>query len=324
MTKNEERGSTRVTDVLKYNQAIRRAKISGPKKGILFVLSSLADPKTGIIPDRFQPSLTNLARYAGLGRSTAARCVPELEGEGWFKKSAPTVQQAWRDKETNNYLLTIPVSMLADLEDELVPERDQSQRGTSPAEGLVPERDAETSEPEAGLVPERDRTSPGAGHELTPSNPTTNYLSSSAAPPKGDEGEGSKKSKRVRKSEPYRDDVEQICLHLVERMVENGCRRPTITDIWRREARLLIDEPRPEPVTVEKILALIDWCQKDSFWRSTIQSMPKFREKYDTLRLRAVEDWNRKNRPTGGGARQPWRADTTRSREERFARPTKK
>ena len=32
-------------------------------------------------------------------------------------------------------------------------------------------------------------------------------------------------------------------------------------------------------------VALIQWCQADPFWKSNVMSMPKFREKFDTMRL---------------------------------------
>ncbi|OPC81830.1 hypothetical protein B4N89_13580 [Embleya scabrispora] len=87
-----------------------------------------------------------------------------------------------------------------------------------------------------------------------------------------------------------RDDVEQICRHLADRIAENGSRRPTITARWRTEARLLLDK---DGRTVAQVLAAIDWCQADSFWRANVLSMPKLREKYDQLRLKAVEQRDR-------------------------------
>lgn len=65
-------------------------------------------------------------------------------------------------------------------------------------------------------------------------------------------------------------------------MIRNEVRRPVITKKWRTEARLLIDKDRRP---LDEIRAVIAWCQKDSFWKANILSMPKFREKYDQLRL---------------------------------------
>jgi hypothetical protein len=80
-----------------------------------------------------------------------------------------------------------------------------------------------------------------------------------------------------------REDVEALCDHLRRRVITNGS-RVNVTAKWRDAARLMIDrDERP----VAEIHALIDWCQDSDFWRPNVQSMPKFREKYDTLRLQA-------------------------------------
>lgn len=85
-------------------------------------------------------------------------------------------------------------------------------------------------------------------------------------------------------SDPKRDDVDRICEHLADRIEGNGSKRPTIAVSWRREARLLMDK---DEHTEDEIHALIDWCQDDSFWRSNVLSLPKLREKYDQLALKA-------------------------------------
>ena len=82
---------------------------------------------------------------------------------------------------------------------------------------------------------------------------------------------------------PPREDVQALCDHLRRRVIANGS-RVNITGKWRDAARLLIDrDKRP----IGEAHALIDWCQDSEFWRPNVQSLPKFREKYDTLRLQA-------------------------------------
>jgi hypothetical protein len=88
------------------------------------------------------------------------------------------------------------------------------------------------------------------------------------------------------KSEEENPDAVALCNHLRQRIIENGSKPPTITKRWLNEARRLIEtDHRP----VQQAHQLIDWCQQDSFWNSNIQSMPKFREKYDALRLKAEQ-----------------------------------
>lgn len=82
-----------------------------------------------------------------------------------------------------------------------------------------------------------------------------------------------------------RQDVERLCTRLADRIEGNGAKRPNITKAWRDATRLLLDK---DGHTEQQVGWLIDWCQRDEFWRSNILSMPKFREKFDQLRLRAT------------------------------------
>lgn len=91
-------------------------------------------------------------------------------------------------------------------------------------------------------------------------------------------------------SSAIRQDVEYLCVFLADRIQANGSKRPRITKDWRDQARLMIDTDHREPAKAEN---LIRWCQQDIFWRKNILSMGKFREKYDQLRLAAVEDWEK-------------------------------
>lgn len=96
-------------------------------------------------------------------------------------------------------------------------------------------------------------------------------------------------------AEDIREDVEQVCGHLADRVEENGSKRPKISKGWRTAARLMIDR---DERTVDQIMRAIDWCQADEFWRARVMSMPKLRERYDQLRL----DAKRKNGKSNGHA----------------------
>lgn len=104
-----------------------------------------------------------------------------------------------------------------------------------------------------------------------------------------------KKKPSSKPDKPARMDVERLCKHLADRVEANGSKRPNITKGWRDAARLLLDEDKR---TEAQVRDAIDWCQKDEFWRTNIMSMPKLREKYDTLRLRATDE--RKRSQAGG------------------------
>jgi hypothetical protein len=93
-----------------------------------------------------------------------------------------------------------------------------------------------------------------------------------------------------------RDDINTLCNLLADLIAGNGSNRPTVTNAWLTDARLLLDKDGRE---LEAASRLMRWCQEDSFWRSNILSMPKFRSKYDQLRLAAnSQQASRKQTPT--------------------------
>lgn len=96
-----------------------------------------------------------------------------------------------------------------------------------------------------------------------------------------------------------REDIERICIRLVDRMVANGCKRPAITKGWRESARLMIDLDGRTEIQVN---AAIDWCQQDEFWRGNILSIPKLRSQYEKLRLAAARGGKSNVHPVDFGA----------------------
>lgn len=52
---------------------------------------------------------------------------------------------------------------------------------------------------------------------------------------------------------------------------------------WAKDFDLMI---RRDKIDADDIAEVIEWCQKDSFWRSNILSGKKLREKYQQLRMR--------------------------------------
>jgi len=79
--------------------------------------------------------------------------------------------------------------------------------------------------------------------------------------------------------------VDRICEHLADRIVSNGSSRPRISKKWRDAARLM---QTADALTEDQIHRAIDWCQDNEFWRSIIRSVPKLRDKFETLRMQAA------------------------------------
>jgi hypothetical protein len=95
-----------------------------------------------------------------------------------------------------------------------------------------------------------------------------------------------RQNKTEKKNVPPPKEEAPLSYLLAELIVANGSRTPTVSREWAvEEDRMLRLDKRPQ-AEAEK---LIRWCQTSSFWRAVVQSMPKFREKYDTMRLQAIE-----------------------------------
>lgn len=76
-----------------------------------------------------------------------------------------------------------------------------------------------------------------------------------------------------------------LCDRLAQLIVENGSKPRKVTQKWLDAARLLVDRDGRSP---QQVRNMIEWCQRDEFWRSNILSMPTLREKYDQMRLKAM------------------------------------
>jgi DNA-binding MarR family transcriptional regulator len=82
--------------------------MSAPAGNVMRTLLFLAHEETGMVAAQHSPSLTELACATGLGRSTVARCLNELESGGWLRRHRPPPYDAWANKDRTVYTLLCP------------------------------------------------------------------------------------------------------------------------------------------------------------------------------------------------------------------------
>jgi hypothetical protein len=87
-------------------------------------------------------------------------------------------------------------------------------------------------------------------------------------------------------------EAARLCDLLADEIQTNTGNRPNVGKRWLDAARLLLDR---DGLTPEQVTYLIRWSQADEFWRSNILSMPKLREKRDTLILRIKAEHAQRN-----------------------------
>ncbi|MFJ7941557.1 hypothetical protein ACIQYG_24210 [Peribacillus sp. NPDC096622] len=89
------------------------------------------------------------------------------------------------------------------------------------------------------------------------------------------------------KSESYDEESVpyKLSLRLLKKIKVNspGFKEPNLQK-WSHDFRLMMERDKRSK---EQIAYLIDWCQKDSFWKSTILSPAKLRKQFDQLAIKA-------------------------------------
>jgi len=84
----------------RVNRGVRASNLPPAARLIMFVLSDMADAKTGMVPLKQTPSLADLARETGHGESTVKEQLAVLEELGWVKRSRPNASERARHVPT--------------------------------------------------------------------------------------------------------------------------------------------------------------------------------------------------------------------------------
>jgi len=84
-------------------------------------------------------------------------------------------------------------------------------------------------------------------------------------------------------SEPSRPDIEQVISSFSQLLNANDVKHKP-GQSWINAARLLIDK---DGYTPEQILFVAQFATTDEFWMSNILSLPKLREKFEALKIKA-------------------------------------
>jgi hypothetical protein len=141
----------------------------------------------------------------------------------------------------------------------------------------------------SGTLPDSPKEGIG-GEGIGDTKPSSSGVAD--APPDDQPEDGAK--------EPPREDVDHLCRLLIDLMAANGSRKRNVTQTWRREARLLLDRDRIPPDEAENVLR---WALQDSFWKSNIESIPTFRDKFDRLRIQRDEARRKLQEQANGNVR---------------------
>jgi hypothetical protein len=91
------------------------------------------------------------------------------------------------------------------------------------------------------------------------------------------------KEAKASSSEPSRPDVEQVISSFSQLLEANDVKHKPGKS-WHDAARLLIDK---DGYTPEQIIFVARFATTDEFWMSNVLSLPKLREKFEALKIKA-------------------------------------
>ncbi|MFD3503724.1 hypothetical protein [Streptomyces sp. NPDC058678] len=172
-----------------YERAIRRSDLPPPSRHLALTIATWADMDTGVIPDRFQPSLGTLVVATGLDRKTVRRHLDRLEDEKWVRRDRPDAVKARTEHERTHYALLIPPEARG-----TEPPASDGPRGTEP-----PDLGDEGSQAGGTEPPGKGRTSPSPRGGEPPK--------SSSAVPKSRESQKSRKGPAKPNPHQVADDL---------------------------------------------------------------------------------------------------------------------
>lgn len=108
MTQHGGSGARSIPGRLEFERAIRRSDLPPPSRHLALTIATWADMDTGVIPERFQPSLSTLEEATGMGRKTVRTHLNNLEDRKWLERHRPDQEKARTEHARTRYALAIP------------------------------------------------------------------------------------------------------------------------------------------------------------------------------------------------------------------------
>ena len=132
--------------------AVKRSDLVADARHVLWVLLSVADVATGVVPASRSPSYGSLARDTNLARSTVILRVRDLERDGWLIVESPDVAEQVSKRARNQYRVCLPTGPSLGLVREPDQSPDWSEEQTSPSPGPALVRGSDSTGPGDGLT----------------------------------------------------------------------------------------------------------------------------------------------------------------------------
>lgn len=108
MTQHDGSSARPAPGRLEYERAIRRSTLPPPSRHLALTIATWAHMDTGLIPERFQPSMQTLLRATGMSKGSMLSHLNRLEADGWIVRDRPDVKKARMEHARTHYSLALP------------------------------------------------------------------------------------------------------------------------------------------------------------------------------------------------------------------------
>lgn len=154
-----------------FERAVKASSLPPLSRLLALTIATWANPDTGIIPAKYQPSLTTLISTTGMSKGTLLTHRARLADDKWITFTSPTVEEQRSKKARNAYVLHVPAGSAPDL--------DETDTGSTPDPVKSDMRSLSRSAPDPDKAvtrsaPDRDNTGMSDSSRSAPDHKSSN------------------------------------------------------------------------------------------------------------------------------------------------------
>ncbi|SOD80053.1 hypothetical protein SAMN06272781_6844 [Streptomyces sp. 1222.2] len=115
-----------------FERAVKASSLPPLSRLLALTIATFANSDTGIIPARYQPSLSTLMAATGMSKGSLLAHRKTLDEEKWVTFTSPSPEEQRRKKARNSYKLHVPAGSAPDLATGSPNDPDETDTGSAP------------------------------------------------------------------------------------------------------------------------------------------------------------------------------------------------
>jgi hypothetical protein len=115
-----------------FERAVKASSLPPLSRLLALTIATFANSETGVIPARYQPSLSTLLAATGMSKGSLLAHRKTLDEGKWVTFTSPSLEDQVRKKARNVYRLHVPAGSTADLATGSPDDLDETDTGSAP------------------------------------------------------------------------------------------------------------------------------------------------------------------------------------------------